>query len=369
MYLEKDFYTKSIRQLLSGSQGENRVCSPVSIYLALGMLSELTDGNSQEQILTLIGSNDLETLRTRTGALWNSNYCNDDAVRAVFASSLWLDQDMKYTPATMNALARYYYASSYQGEMGSDSFNQALQSWLNEQTGGLLKEQAEGIKLDADTVMALATTVYFRAKWSHEFSESQTQDGIFHTDAKDISLSFMHQSDSREYYWGSHFSAIFQSLENYGGMWLLLPDEGISAEQLLQDDEALSFLLANGVWDNSKYLTVNASIPKFGISSDLNLIEALQALGVTDIFDPDISDFSPMTPDADGIFLSQARHAARVAIDEEGCTAAAYTVMAMAGAAAPPEEEVDFVLDRPFLFVITGSAGAPLFVGIVNQPA
>jgi len=30
---------------------------------------------------------------------------------------------------------------------------------------------------------------------------------------------------------------------------------------------------------------------------------------------------------------------------------------------------VDFVLDRPFLFCITGDSGLPLFVGIVNCPA
>ena len=33
-----------------------------------------------------------------------------------------------------------------------------------------------------------------------------------------------------------------------------------------------------------------------------------------------------------------------------------------------PEEEVDFVLDRPFLFAITGVDRLPLFVGVVNQP-
>ena len=31
-------------------------------------------------------------------------------------------------------------------------------------------------------------------------------------------------------------------------------------------------------------------------------------------------------------------------------------------------ETVDFTLDRPFLFVITGIDGAPLFAGVVNQP-
>ena len=58
----------------------------------------------------------------------------------------------------------------------------------------------------------------------------------------------------------------------------------------------------------------------------------------------------------------------RGAIDGEGGTAAAYTVMAMAGATPPPEEEGDFVLDRPFLFAVTSQDGLPLFVGIVHQP-
>ena len=34
----------------------------------------------------------------------------------------------------------------------------------------------------------------------------------------------------------------------------------------------------------------------------------------------------------------------------------------------PPDEEIDFILDKPFLFAITGYDGLPLFVGVVNQP-
>ena len=74
-----------------------------------------------------------------------------------------------------------------------------------------------------------------------------------------------------------------------------------------------------------------------------------------------------MTDDT-AAYLSQAKHAARVTVDEEGVTAAAYTVMMMCGDAAPPEEEVDFVLNRPFVFAITGTDGLPLFVGIIHQP-
>ena len=55
-------------------------------------------------------------------------------------------------------------------------------------------------------------------------------------------------------------------------------------------------------------------------------------------------------------------------IDEEGVQAAAYTVITGAGSAMPPDEEVDFVLDRPFAFVVTLSDKLPLFAGVVNNP-
>ena len=71
--------------------------------------------------------------------------------------------------------------------------------------------------------------------------------------------------------------------------------------------------------------------------------------------------------DADGIFITGAQHGVRVAIDEEGCIAAAYTVITMGTESAPPEyERVEFTVDRPFLFVIRSEVGLPLFVGVVN---
>ena len=50
-------------------------------------------------------------------------------------------------------------------------------------------------------------------------------------------------------------------------------------------------------------------------------------------------------------------------------TAAAYALaLASYPEMAPYPNEMDFVLDRPFLFAITGYDGLPLFVGVVNQP-
>lgn len=364
----KGFFEKSIPQFLGDNGTENLVYSPLNVYMALGMLAELTDGNSRAQILDLLGSEDIAALRKQTTALWKANYNDDGATTTVLASSLWLDEDINFVQPTLDTLADTYYASSYRGQMGSDEFNKALQSWLNEQTGGLLEEQAAQIELDAETLMALATTIYFRAKWSSEFSEEMTQEKVFHAPSGDVTCDFMHQGGSDYYYWGDQFSAIKMRFEGGEDMLFILPDEGVTPEELLNDTQVMEFLLQKGEWENSKHLIVNKAIPKFDVVSRLDLCDGLKALGITDAFDYKISDFSPVTTDFDEIYLSQAKHDARVTIDEEGCTAVAYTVLAADGAGMPPEEEVDFVLDRPFLFAITGCDDLPLFVGVVNQP-
>lgn len=361
------FYRQTIRQFLSGTD-QNTAYSPLNVYLALGMLAELSGQNSRAQVLDLLGCEDLDALRAQARALWNANYNNDGAVTSILASSLWMNENIQFTASTIEQLSNTYYASAYQGSMGSGDFNKKFQDWLNSQTGGLLKDEAAQINLTNDTILALATTIFFQAKWEHEFSSADTAPGTFHTKAGETECSFMHQSTAARYYWGSKFSATAVNLMHSGAMWFILPDEGISMDELLSDSQAIDFILAGQAFENQKDVLINLAIPKFDITSQMELQDGLKELGVTDVFDPASADFTPMARHADDIAVSHVSHDVRVTIDEEGCSAAAYTVMSMDGSGMPSEDEVDFVADRPFLFVITGSAGQPLFVGIINQP-
>ena len=363
----REFYEITMQEFLQDTEGKNKVYSPLNVFMALAMLAETTDGSSRQQILDLLGAESIEELRNNAGILWNANYCDDGTVTSLLASSVWLNDTVDYNADTLQTLADNYYASSFSGTMGSAEYNKMLQDWLNEQTGGLLEEQASNIQMDPFTVLGLATTVYFRAKWANEFNEANNTEEIFHTPSEDVTTEFMHQSRSDMYYWGENFSAISRRLKNSGEMLLILPDEDVTAESLLYDQEVLDFLQTGSSWENNKFLIVNQSVPKFDVVSDYSIIEGLKKLGITDVFDGAKADFSPLTTDTE-VAVDKATHAARVMIDEEGCIAAAFTVMNAATAARPPEEQVDFVLDRPFLFVIKGQDGQPLFVGIVNQP-
>lgn len=364
------FLQQSSQAFLSGTDGENRVYSPLSLYMALAMLAETTGGEARQQVLTLLGQPNLESLRQQASDLWNANYRNDGAMTRTLATSLWLSDDIPFCQETVDALAEHYYAASYQGRMGSSEMNAALQHWLNDNTLGLMEKQVQSVQLPPLTVAAIASTVAFSAKWDSTFVPDATRPQVFHTPKGDVTRDFMHSSQNDTLYWGERFQAVQRPFEQDGRMWLILPDEGVSPEDLLEDEDALSFLTCRSFydWPDSVMVKLNLSVPKFDVSSQMELSEGLQSLGVTEAFQPD-ADFSPLTGADIPIALSQVRHDARVSIDEDGCKAAAYTIMMMAGTARPREyQEVDFVLDRPFLFVITGANGLPMFVGVVNQP-
>ena len=363
------WFTTSIPALMRNAGKENRVCSPLNIYMALSMLAAVTGGETRQQILDALGAESLDALQKQAAQLWAENSWDDGLVTSTLANSIWLRDGYNYNSETLQTLGEDFYASAFSGEMGSDAYNNILRDWINEHTGNLLTEQAGKLELNADTVLALVSTLYYSASWHDKFSSAATTQDVFHAPNGDVSTDFLHSSDSNTVYYGDGFSAIGLSLENSGRMWLLKPDEGVDAAELLQNEDTLGFLLANGEWSQTQRAIVNLSLPKFDVSSDLDILDTLAQLGMTDVTDGTKSDFTPLTTANDSLELTQAKHAARVKIDEDGCEAAAYTILGVeATAMMGPEDEIDFTLDNPFVFAITGIDGLPLFVGLVNQP-
>ena len=361
------YFAKTIPAVLAGAPGENVLCSPVNLYMALAMLAECAGGESRAQVLELLGSADVETLRQQASDVWNVTYRADGAVQRTLGSALFLDDDLDFRQDTLDVLARDYYASSFRGQMGSEGMNEAFRSWLNENTGNLLTDQIDQLELTPEILLALATTVHFQAKWHHEFLPENTIDGTFHSPDGDLDARMMRSDGFDTYYWGDRFSAVAKGFEE-GAMWFLLPDEGVSPEELLEDQQAMAFLLnRETLSENSTYLRVHLTVPQFDVSCQLGLNDTLKGLGITRVFDPALADFTPVSQ-SQQLALSRVIHGARVKVDEQGCEGAAYTAMLYAGASRPPEEEVYFTLDRPFLFCVTGAQNLPLFVGIVNQP-
>ena len=335
--------------------------------MALGMSAEISDGDTRQQILDLLHYRNIEELRENAAKIWNANYMDDGMAKCLLASSVWLNNELSYSERTLELLAQEYKTASFTGEIGNAGYDKLLRSWLNEQTGGQLEDFVSGISHDPQTVISLATTVDYCGKWNTKFNADLTDKGIFHTPDGNKECDFMHMDGDLLYYWGDKFSAVILHLENNGYMLLMLPDEGVTPNEMLNDKQAVDFMLGSpDKYENKKFNEVELSLPKFDISADFDMTDGLKELGLTDIFDAGKADFTPLT-DTEDVALSTAKHAARVQIDEEGCKASALTIMSYFGAAIP-EGKVTMTFDRPFVFEIVGESKMPLFVGIVNDP-
>ena len=365
----REFMADSSLYYIEGAE-DNRVWSPVNGFIALAMLAEITDGESRAQILDALNVSDLDQLRPWVEAVWEAVYEDDGNEICTLANSLWLDKGLSYDQETLNALAYYHYADIYQKDLQSSGAGRALQTWLNNNTGGLLKDYTKNSGFGPEAVLTLASTVYLQGKWVDEFSSAQNTRNIFHAPGGGKTVTYMNKKLAQMYYhWGDSFGAVALPLKNGTRMWFFLPDEGKTVDDILTEGQYLDCLMGefNQDGENKKYMKVNLSVPKFDISSGCDVAKMLQSMGITDIFDPETSDFTAITGDSP-VFITAVNQAARVIIDEQGVKAAAYIELPGTGAAAPPEEIIDFILDRPFLFVIASSDGIPLFTGVVNEP-
>lgn len=365
-----NFYKTSAREILGSADGENMVYSPLALYEALSMLAEITDGSTRDEVLEVLNSPDIETQRDRAQTLFVSNYSEATGSMVLPAASLWINVDYPYNKEAVDSLAFNYFAESYLFDGYDESSTARIQNWINEKTRGLLKEAVEGVELTPDSILNICTTLYFNGRWSDWFYKDYTEEMTFHSPSGDITTDFMYKQESGSLFLGSNFTAVINSFENDGGlMYFILPNEGETVDDVLSSDEYLDFVFIRNPRQDFDYYDaiVHQRIPKFDISSDVSLNQALKNLGIEKVFTGN-GDFSNLISEKYPVSVDKVQHAARIKIDEEGCEAAAYVDLGLVGEAPPPPEEVYFTADRPFIIVIKTDTNQPLFMGVVNNP-
>ena len=360
-------FTKALLPAMLAGDAQNRACSPQDLYLSLAMLAETADGSSRAQLLQLLGCADTAALRQTVTALWDTQTRAGSNYHCVPAVSLWLPLSAGFRADTVDRLAGSYHASVFSGDMGSAAYNTLFADWLSQSTGGLLGT-ADAPKFDGGTSLALCSTLSYQAMWNTKFDKKDTRDGVFHADGGDCTVPFLRRSRAHcPYYAGKRFSAVsLELVEGYSGigkMWLILPQEGVSPEDIAGDAALLSLLCGEAETVNAE---VELAVPRFDVSARQELIPVLQKLGVGDVADRAKADFSPLTGDR-SLHLSAASQSVRVAADETGVSAASLSYLAYAGANTPVQK-ITFTLDRPFLFAVCGKDGIVRFAGTVHTP-
>ena len=349
--------------------------SPLSLYQTLSMLASGSEGETRQQLLTLLGQPDVDTLREESGKLYRINYKDNDITQLKIANSLWLDETaqdgspVNYHESWVLSTAANYYTDVFQAEFEEEETAQALGSWIAGHTGGFLSPSPAELNFDASTVMSIVNTVWYRTQWNTPFSpEKNTQEDFNLEHGNTVSAEFMHREEFTGHYVDGDGYLMSSLGFETGHMTFVLPDEGVDVDELLSEDRLKE------IFEQDSYEAgeVHWSIPKFETTVTYELSDMLKSLGVTTAFDLSNADFTPIAESTQPLFVGKVQQGTHISIYEDGLEAAAYTAASMAdGSEAPPEDPpiIEMNLNRPFIYLITAQDGSPLFIGVVRNPA
>ena len=354
------------RQL--GERTDNWLVSPFSLQCALGMLSNGANGETHDEILYTLGLSQYsqEEVNAYFKKLIEGLHTVNSAITVKTSNSVWGNARVPLKEDFQKMNIENYSAMVSQLDFSDPSAVDQINAWCNQTTEGLIPSILDEVNPTA--TVYLLNSLYFKARWESEFAPEKTQEGDFNTSSgKVVKADFMQTQRMAAYVeneWFTSTSLSYQS-DSYV-MRLILPQPEISIDQVLQ---ALSESDEN-LWKNTILADINLKMPRFTLENKMDLIPALQALGMKKAFTNE-ADFSSMSDIS--TYISLVQQATRLKVDEDGSEGAAVTVIEgyLSDLMRPlPEEEVDFFLDRPFLFqIIESSTGTVLFMGQVGSPA
>lgn len=350
---------------LGGEKTDNWLVSPFSLQCALGMLSNGANGETHDEILYALGLSQYsqEEVNAYFKKLIEGLHTVNSAITVKTANSVWGNAGVPLKEDFQKMNIENYSAMVSQLDFSDPSAVDQINAWCNQTTEGLIPSILDEVNPTA--TVYLLNSLYFKARWESEFTPEKTQEGDFNTSSgKVVKADFMQTQRMAAYVENEWFTSTSLSYQNDSYvMRLILPQPEISIDQVLQ---ALSESDEN-LWKNTILADINLKMPRFTLENKMDLTPTLQALGMKKAFSGG-ADFSSMSDVA--TYISLVQQATRLKVDEEGSEGAAVTVIVSDLMRPLPEEEVDFFLDRPFLFqILEPATGTVLFMGQVGSPA
>jgi serpin B len=306
-------------------------------------------------------------LHGRTSAQATPDHPPD--VQLFTANALWTQTGERILADFQKRIEVNYQGGQYAVDFrhAPDQALRTVNSWVEEQTKGKIRDLLKSTHIDPTTILVLTNAIYFNARWATPFSKEKTAQEFFHASVTDVASVAMMKHSGRFRYFDE---GTFQTLElPYKGDTLSLVIFLPKANDGLGRLEASLTAARIETWLTklSSY-RVDVSLPKFKMTSECELKDALSDMGMSVPFKPGAANFSGISGTRE-LAISAVVHKAFVEVDEKGTEAAAATGVVAFRTAAIAQPPVIFRADHPFFFLIRDiRTGSILFVGRLVKP-
>uniref|UniRef100_A0A8W4FFU7 Serpin domain-containing protein n=1 Tax=Sus scrofa TaxID=9823 RepID=A0A8W4FFU7_PIG len=351
-------------QQIRRSEGGNIFYSPLSIMSALAMTYLGSRGHTASEIRKVGGTSEGQRLASDSPEVGRAGTVHrqfqrlltelnkpTNAYELSVANRLYGDKEVSFSQDYLENVKKFYLASvaSVDFVNAAEESRQMINSWVESQTKGKIKDLFPKGTLSSSTTLVLVNAIYFKGRWLQEFKKENTSKEKFWLNKvlsisyvqafKFASLEHLHVKILEIPYTGQELSMLLLLPDEVDGLQKL--EEGLTAEKLLEWTSS----------QNMKESQVDLHLPRFKVEESYDLKATADA------------DFSGMT----GLAISSVVHKSFVEVTEEGTEAAAATGVVTGITSAPLNNH--FHCDHPFLFFIRhNKTNSILFCGRVSSP-
>lgn len=363
---DQSFSYSIFRNTVEWDDSENVFISPLSISMALAMTLNGAEGETYEDMKSVLNLDDMEMDAMNEGfqSMRELLVNLDPDVQLKIANSIWYKDGLPVKDSFLERMESFeaqIEALDFEDPSSADEIN----SWVSENTDGLIPDIVD--EISSDMMMYLINALYFQGEWLNRFDADETRKADFHLESGETTeVDMMRQSDQ----FAAYFSDEVRVIElPYGdslySMTVLLPaDENMEIDTFV-DEKITPENLAE--WrSNLATAKVPVELPKFELEYEITYNDILKAMGMDIAFDRERADFSGIADvSPENLYISEVKHKTFITVDEEGTEAAAATSVGVSVTSLPPS----MIVNRPFVFIIhERETGMNLFLGKVKNP-
>jgi serpin B len=357
-----DLYKKVTEDTL-----DNFMISPHSTEVAFAMLYAGARGLTEIEIADVMDFHfPQENGFHGAMSLLNDELCGRDTdwFAIKIANGCWMDRSYDVLQSFQDTLSYYYGVEmdTLDFQFQPEQSRSIINDWVYEETDHWIDDAFPAGSITPATMMVLANTFCFQAKWLKCFDPDYTYDSSFWLlDGSTVTVPFMIGEDHFETFDGDGFDVLKLPYEGeLVSMLILLPDEG-NFEAFEAGLEG-SFLVS--LYDSLESGFTHVKLPRWSISTDLNLSQILYDMGMRTAFQAGEADFSGIDGTDDGSpWISTVIHKTEMWVNEHGTGAYAMTGMVLTVGIVPHFDAI-----RPFIFAIVDEpTGTIMFIGRVLE--
>ena len=345
-------------------KNENIVISPLCLADALAILANGAKGITSDQIMSILGTEDLEAGKISEvyGKLndYLAGFTRENGIKN--AHSVWIDNKFKLKNEYTTKNRNDFKAEIRNHILASDMTKNNINLWCSQNTRGSIKNILSQ-PLSSDAKIALFNIVCFNGTWNNVFEEDVTRPMDFtNADGSKSKVMMMQQEEHYQVYEGDKMDLLrIPYLKGNFYMEIYLPHKGENLEDCMRNFNKKQDTQMRKRTSDQK---VALDMPRLDLKCENNFIEPLKTMEMTDAFSSE-ADFSGIADNSPSV--SDIRQIINLKFVEKG-TDAVPTSRKPFNSEEMTVKPFFFTMNRPFFFTIREhKSGTILFMGKVRK--